>query len=123
MLSWCITVPLMLLGAVAGIFRELDAVTLSEIIRFVSISPKESWMERVNVLLTYGMMLPIFLTGIRTLVHDKSPSILLGGILMFVFSVLGPATGNADLIFLISMVGELCLLLFYVIYERRHITV
>ena len=35
---------------------------------------------------------------------------------MFVFAALGPATGNMDLLFVISMFGELFMILFYYLY-------
>ena len=38
---------------------------------------------------------------------------------MFAFSALGPATGNADPIFFISMFGELFILLFLYLYARE----
>ena len=38
------------------------------------------------------------------------------GLLMFVFAALGPATGNMDLLFVISMFGELFMVLFYYLY-------
>jgi hypothetical protein len=38
---------------------------------------------------------------------------------MRAFSALGPAAGNADLIFFISMFGELLVVLFLYLYARR----
>ena len=40
-------------------------------------------------------------------IKEKTPTFFLAGALMFVFAALGPATGNSDLIFLISMFGKL----------------
>jgi hypothetical protein len=37
---------------------------------------------------------------------------------MFAFSALGPATGNTDLIFFISMFGEILMVLFLYLYAR-----
>jgi hypothetical protein len=37
---------------------------------------------------------------------------------MFAFSALGPATGNMDLIFFISMIGEVLMVLFFYLYSR-----
>ena len=38
---------------------------------------------------------------------------------MFAFSALGPATGNADLIFYISMYGELLMVIFLSLYAKK----
>lgn len=119
--AWILAIPLMLLGGAAGFFCELDLASAGAITRFVSVSPAESWMERVNLVFTYGAAVPILIAGIRVLIKDKSPSILIGGILMLVLSVLAPAAGNTDLTLLICMFGELFLLLSYLIYEKRHI--
>ena len=35
---------------------------------------------------------------------------------MFFFSALGPATGNTDFLFLISMLGEVLMILFLILY-------
>ena len=66
-------------------------------------------------------MIPVIITGIYVLIKNKTPHIFFAGALMFVFAALGPATGNTDLIFVISMFGELFMLLFYLIYEKRNI--
>ena len=119
--TWAVTILLMIAGGASGFFREIDMTTLGTVTRYVSVSPDNSWMEIVDKLLSFGGVIPVILTGIWLLIKQKSPSILLAGALMFAFSALGPATGNADLIFIISMFGELFLLLFYMIYEKRHI--
>lgn len=127
MVTLTLTSLLMLAGAASGFFRELDKVVLNEgqfneIVRFVSVSPKDSWMEMVNKALSFGTVIPVILSGIAVLIKHKSPTFLLAGLLMLAFSLLGPITGNADLIFLFSMFGELSMLLLYVIFEKRHIS-
>ena len=120
--TWVLTGILMALGAAAECLRELTlAEPIGGIVRYVSASPKDSWMEIVNTVLSYGTVLPVIIIGIAVCVKHKSPSILLAGLLMFGFAALGPATGNFDLIFLISMFGELFMLLFYTIFEKRHL--
>lgn len=119
--TWVVTILLMIAGAASGFFREIDITTLGTVTRYVSVSPRDSWMEIVDKALGFGGVIPVILTGIWLLIKQKSPSILLAGALMFAFSALGPATGNTDLIFILSMFGELFLLLFYMIYEKRHI--
>ena len=117
-----LTFLLMALGGYAGFMRELAMQDpIGDIVRFASVSPKDSWWEIVNTGLSYGTIVPVILTGIYMLIRERSASILLGGVLMFAFAALGPATGNFDLIFLITMFGELFLLLFFTVYEKRHV--
>ena len=120
--TWVLTGILMAIGGAAGVMREIGlAEQVAGVTRFVSVSPKESWTELVNTVLSYGTVLPVIIVGIAVCVKHKSPSILLAGLLMFGFAALGPATGNFDLIFLITMFGELFMLLFYLIFEKRHV--
>ena len=120
--TWVVTGILMAVGGAAGVMRQIGpADPTAGITRFVSVSPKESWTELVNSLLSYGTVIPVIIVGIAVCVRHKSPSILLAGLLMFGFAALGPATGNFDLIFLITMFGELFMLLFYLIFEKRHV--
>ncbi len=117
---WIITGLLMALGAVAGFKREIDVVDFAGMIRFVSVSPKDYWTEKVNSLFSFGTVLPVIITGIYLIIKRKQPEIFLAGFLMFASIIVSVATGNADLIFLISMFGEMFMLLFYMIYEKKH---
>ena len=49
--------------------------------------------------------------------------LFLSRFLMFAFSALGPASGSFDLIFFISMFGEVCMVLCLLLYARRRATV
>ncbi|MBR3629199.1 MAG: hypothetical protein IKN55_01840 [Oscillospiraceae bacterium] len=116
-----VTLLIMLAGGFTGFSREIALQEeIGDIVRFASVSPRDSWMEIANSVITYGCIIPVIITGIYLLLRERSASILLGSVLMFSFAALGPATGNFDLIFLITMFGELFLLLFYTIYEKRH---
>ncbi len=117
---WIITGLLMALGAAAEFKREIDVVDFAGIIRFVSVSPKDYWTEKVNSLFSFGTVLPVIITGIYLIIKRKQPELFLAGFLMFASIIVSVATGNADLIFLISMFGEMFMLLFYMIYEKKH---
>ena len=121
--AWVITGIVMAAGLAAGCYREIGlAEEIGGIVRYVSVSPKDAWMERINTALSFGTVIPLIITGVIVLLRQKSPSILLAGVLMFAFSALGPATGNADLIFLISMFGECFMLLFLALFEKFRVT-
>ena len=57
--------------------------------------------------------------GIIVWIRQKNPHLFLSGFFMFVFVALGPATGYTDLIFFISMFGELLMVLFLYLYCRK----
>ncbi len=54
-------------------------------------------------------------------VKQKAPTLFLSGFLMFAFSALGPASGNFDLIFYISMYGEVLMALCFYLYGLKKI--
>ena len=69
-------------------------------------------------LLSFGTVIPLMIAGIAVWIRQKTPLLFLSGFLMFLFSALGPATGNTDLIFYISMFGEVGMALFFLLYAR-----
>jgi hypothetical protein len=73
----------------------------------------------VGYLLAFGTIIPVILAGIAVWIKQKTPLLLLAGVLMFAFAALGPATGNLDLNFLITMFGEVFLVGFFLLYARR----
>ena len=81
------------------------------ICEYLEITPKEFFdTDTVN---------PMMISGIIVWIKQKNPHLFLSAFLMFVFSALGPATGNSDLIFFISMFGELLMVLFLYYCSRR----
>ncbi len=118
---WIITGLLSAAGVAAGILRVLETKEFGDIIRQVSSDSSPAWTDIVNTVISFGTILPLVITGVIVTIKQKSPSILLAGILMFAFAAVGPATKNMDLSFFFSMIGEMFMLLFYLIYCRRHV--
>ena len=118
---WVISALLMAAGGTAGFLRDIDYEELGTIARFAPTGADPGWVGIVNNALTYGTVLIIAVFGIVIIIKQKAPWFLLAAVSMFGFSALGPATGNFDFIFLIGMFGELLMLLFYLIHEKRQI--
>ena len=76
-------------------------------------------LAEISRILSFGPVIPMMIAGIVVWVKQKTPHLFLSGFFMFAFSALGPATGNSDLIFFISMFGELLMVLFLYLYCRR----
>ncbi|MBR0485710.1 MAG: hypothetical protein IJJ69_13215 [Oscillospiraceae bacterium] len=111
---------LSLLGLASGIARKLETAEIAGIIRCKSSDLSPSWAEGINNLISYGTVFPLIIFGIIIRIKQKTPFIYLSGLLMFVFAALGPATGNFDLIFYVSMFGELFMVLFFWLYARKY---
>ena len=120
---WIFTVLLIALGIAEGFAVELTAQHVAGIMRYTSGEGTPGWAQAVSGLLSYGTVVPLMIAGIFVWVRQKTPRLFLSGFLMFLFSALGPATGNFDLIFFISMFGEVGMALFFLLYADKKQTV
>jgi len=116
---WVFTGCLIVLGVAEGFATELSMQQAAGIIRYTSGEGTPGWAGAVSGVLSYGTVVPLIIAGVAVWIKQKTPLLFLAGFLMFLFSALGPATGNFDLIFFISMFGEVCMALFFLLYGRR----
>ena len=116
LIAWVFTGVLIVLGVADGCIREIGATTVAGICRYASVSAP-AWAEIVNSLLTFGTVIPMMIAGIVVWVKQKTPHLFLSAFLMFLFSGLGAAC--LELMFYISMYGELLMALFLYFYASR----
>ena len=114
--AWVLTGILIVLGVADGCIRVIGATTVAGVCRYASVSAP-SWAEIVNSLLTFGTVIPMMIAGIVVWVRQKTPHLFLSAFLMFAFSGLGAAC--LELMFYISMYGELLMALFLYLYAKR----
>ena len=108
---WIAAVLIMVAGAASAFATKLEAREIAGIVRYAAADSTPKWADLISMLQSVGMVVPLILLGIWAWVKRKNPLLFLGGAAMFAFSALGPATGNTDLIFMISMFGELLMVL------------
>ena len=118
-LVWILTAVLMVLGIAEGFSVELTLQNVAGIARYTSGDGTPAWAQAVSGILSYGTVVPLILAGIIVWIKQKTERLFLSGFFMFLFSALGPATGNFDLIFLISMFGEVLMVLFFLLYAKK----
>ena len=116
---WVFTGVLIVLGVAEGFATELSVQQVAGILRCTSGEGTPGWAKAVSGVLSYGTVVPLIAAGVVVWIRQKTPALFLAGFLMFAFSALGPATGNFDLIFFISMFGEVCMALFFLIYAKQ----
>ena len=116
---WAVAAVLMALGAVAGLLTKLDVVDFAGFLRCTGSDATPKWADSYLSVLSVAMVVPLILGGIWLMIKKKGPFLFLSGLFMFAFSALGPATGNVDLIFLIGMIGEALMVLFFLLYAKR----
>ena len=118
-IAWVFTGLLIALGIAEGFATELSVQHVAGIVRCTSGEGTPAWASAVSGILSYGTVVPLIIAGVIVWARQKTPTLFLSGFLMFAFSALGPATGNFDLIFYISMFGEICMALFFLLYAKR----
>ena len=118
---WILTGILMAAGAAEGVCTELEQREIAGVIRFASSASTPGWADMISRILSFGTVIPMMIAGVIVWIRQKTPYLFLSGFFMFAFSALGPATGNADLIFFISMFGELFMMLFLYLYVRNEV--
>ena len=116
---WVFTGILIVLGVAEGFATDLSVQQAAGVLRCTSGEGTPGWAKAVSSVLSYGAVIPLIVAGVFVWIKQKTPALFLAGFLMFAFSALGPATGNFDLIFLISMFGEVCMALFFLIYAKQ----
>ncbi len=109
---WIVTLVIMALGLAEGVATKTDPVEMAGIIRYASNDATPRWAEAVTRVLSFGTVIPLIGCGIALGIKKKNWNLMISGIAMFALAALGPATGNFDLIFLISVPGELLMMLF-----------
>ena len=113
---WVLTSVLMALGIADGCVRTIGVETVAGVCRYASVTAP-AWAEIVNSLLTFGTVIPLMIVGIVVWVKQKTPHLFLAGFLMFAFSGLGAAC--LELMFYISMYGEVLMALFFFLYALK----
>lgn len=113
---WAFTALVIAGGIAQGIATVTELRECAGILRYASSDQTPMWADSIGSFLSFGTIIPVMICGIIVWVKDKTPNIFLSGALMFVFSAIGPATGNMDLLFLISMFGEVLMMLFLLFY-------
>ena len=117
---WIIALVLMAAGVYMGLKVVLEPATIAGINRYAMGAATPKLAVTINTILSFGTVIPLMVAGIVAIFRHRGPWVLLGGLAMFAFSALGPATGNTDLIFLISAFGEVLMLLFFLFHVLQN---
>ncbi|MDO4836324.1 MAG: hypothetical protein Q4B07_07745 [Clostridia bacterium] len=115
---WTFTLALMIAGVLQAVKTVLVPETIANVTRMKAGEGTPKWAEAISRVLSFGTVIPMMIAGVIVWIKEKTPHLFLSGFFMFAFSALGPATGNTDLIFFISMFGEILMVLFLYLYAR-----
>jgi hypothetical protein len=116
---WIFTGLLMIAGICEALATVLEKKSMAGVVRYASSETTPAWADSISMVLSFGTVIPMMIIGIVVWIKQKKPQLFLSGLFMFIFSAVGPATGNADLIFFISMFGELLMVYFLYLYAKK----
>lgn len=112
-----LTLVFMIAGAAEGCATVLDVRKIAGVTRMASVEGlTPAWASAVFSLLNVGIVVVLIACGIAVWIKEKTPLLFAAGMSMLVFSALGPATGNGDYIFFISMIGEILMIVFMLVF-------
>lgn len=113
LILWIVTGTVIAAGIAMGFMIKTEPAHIAGILRYADSAASPAFANIMERILSFGGVIPLIVIGIAHWVKHKSPFLALSGIAMFVFSALGPATGNMDLNFLITMIGEDFMVFFF----------
>ncbi len=117
---WILTIALMAAGFWEGSVTKLSPVEFAGLQRYVASEGTPKLAEVLSRVLSFGTVIPLLIGGLVGIFRKRGAWIFLGGLFMFGFSALGPATGNTDLIFLFSMFGEVLMVLSFLLGAKMN---
>jgi hypothetical protein len=113
---WGATLVMIALGILHAFFLPLVPVSVGDSLRHTSSGMAPMWAKAVSSALSFGTVIPLIFSGAVVFARFKTPQLFLSGIWMFVFAAICPATGNMDILFVVSMFGELLMVSFFYWY-------
>ena len=79
-----------------------------------------SWVNSIDTILNIGSVIYMLIAGIILLIVKREFFYFLSGLFMLIFSAIGPASGNSDLNFLLSVYGEILMIIFLFIFFKKY---
>lgn len=109
---WILIIAIIGLGILMGFKVKTEAAEVAGVLRYTTSKETPKYVVLIENLLSFGGVLPLIVIGIMHLIVHKNPFLFLSGISMLFFSGLAPATKNLDLNFIVTMIGEVFMVLF-----------
>jgi len=116
---WVLTFVIIIAGGAEGFATVFEKMEIAGVTRLVSSDATPSWAGIITMVLSFGMVIPMLITGLIAWIKQKNAGLFFAAFFMFAFSALGPASGNTDLIFFISMFGEVLMVFFFYLYGTK----
>ena len=118
--NWVITIICIILGLAAGFCTKMKVEDdFGNLKRCGIHEDTPSWVNSIDTVMNIGSVIYMIIAGIILLVIKREFFYFLAGLIMLIFSAIGPASGNSDLNFLLSVYGEILMMIFLFVFFKK----
>ena len=118
-LNLLINIILSIFGIILGIICNLDIVDENVLKRCNFSSDEKKFIKISFTLMNIGCVIYMIVAGIILYVKKKDYYFFLSGFFMLLFSAIGPAVGKSNLNYLLSMYGEVLMIIFLYFFFKN----
>ena len=119
--NWVITIICIIIGLAAAIATKMEIEEeFGKLKRCGIHNETPGWVNPIDTVMNIGSIIYMIIAGIILLIVKREFFYFLSGFFMLVFSAIGPATGNTDLNFLLSVYGEILMVIFLFIFFKKY---
>ena len=120
-INWIITIVCIILGLAAAICTKMSIEEeFGKIIRCGIDEDTPGWVNPIDTIMNIGSVIYMLIAGIILLIVKRDFFYFLSGLLMLIFSAIGPASGNSDLNFILSVYGEVLMIIFLFVFFKKY---
>jgi len=119
-INWVITIIFIILGVAAAACTKLEIQEFGNIKRCGQHDDTPRWVSSVDTVMNIGSVIYMLIAGIILFIIKREFFYFLSGLFMLIFSAIGPASGNADLNFLLSVYGEILMIIFLFVFFKKY---
>ena len=118
--NWVITIIFIILGVAAAACTKMEIQEFGNIKRCGQHDDTPRWVSSVDTVMNIGSVIYMLIAGIILFIIKREFFYFLSGLFMLIFSAIGPASGNADLNFLLSVYGEILMIIFLFVFFKKY---
>ena len=120
-INWVVTIICIILGLAAAICTKMSMEDeFGKLKRCGIDDDTPGWVSPIDTVMNIGSVIYMLIAGIILIVVKRDFFYFLSGLLMLIFSAIGPASGNSDLNFLLSVYGEVLMIIFLFVFFKKY---
>ena len=120
-INWVVTIICIILGLAAAISTKMSMEDeFGKLKRCGIDEDTPGWVSPIDTVMNIGSVIYMLIAGIILIVVKRDFFYFLSGLLMLIFSAIGPASGNSDLNFLLSVYGEVLMIIFLFVFFKKY---